>query len=371
MAVINNCPHFGQPTGETVKCEVCGGGITLKIISCDIHGKCTPWREIPGVKFCQKCDDNPNKPKSVQLTGMELQEQQRRVREFNERIRLLSKEDRAAVLEAVNTNARSTMPIQPRFTGTPTMWFVSTGSGISVVWDGTNILTCPYCPCSCITNSGCFPSCQTFVLDGTYSIDSLLPDGFSGLVFVELWGAGGGGGGGASGFDTGGGGGGGGGEYAKKVFDYTKGAGLTVTVGSRGTAGAIAGNGGDGQNSDLSDGSCDAIGGSGGVAGTATGGAGGIAGTGGIGDKKFHGGDGGPGSDSGTGGGGGSSGGQAANGNPGGTPAGGAAPAGGGSGATGSTPGLDGSNPGGGGGGGGTGTAGTNGGLGKAVVCWS
>lgn len=57
------CVHLGESTGELRECPSCGtnkdGKATVKIflMSCAIHGKCTPVKQIDGVKCCMFCAD--------------------------------------------------------------------------------------------------------------------------------------------------------------------------------------------------------------------------------------------------------------------------------------------------------------------------
>lgn len=54
----STCIHLGKWTGELVECHTCKGKVQLKIISCDIHGKCTVAKQIPETACCSTCPDH-------------------------------------------------------------------------------------------------------------------------------------------------------------------------------------------------------------------------------------------------------------------------------------------------------------------------
>jgi len=52
------CPHQGADTGERVACEPCGGKTRLKVLACELHGRCTPSATAPpGLQSCASCPD--------------------------------------------------------------------------------------------------------------------------------------------------------------------------------------------------------------------------------------------------------------------------------------------------------------------------
>lgn len=51
------CLRRGPPTGEVVECPSCSGRVRLKLLACEIHGKCTPAKALPGVATCKTCPD--------------------------------------------------------------------------------------------------------------------------------------------------------------------------------------------------------------------------------------------------------------------------------------------------------------------------
>lgn len=64
---ISKCIHLGEPTGETIRCATCSGTVELKILSCAIHGECTPTKPQPGLSCCAMCSDYRFKPNPVPL----------------------------------------------------------------------------------------------------------------------------------------------------------------------------------------------------------------------------------------------------------------------------------------------------------------
>ena len=57
------CISLGDWTGELIECPSCQGTVKLKIMSCNIHNKCTLEKPLHGVQCCQLCKDY--NPKSV------------------------------------------------------------------------------------------------------------------------------------------------------------------------------------------------------------------------------------------------------------------------------------------------------------------
>ena len=57
------CISLGDWTGELIECLSCQGTVKLKIMSCNIHKKCTLEKPLHGVQCCQLCKDY--NPKSV------------------------------------------------------------------------------------------------------------------------------------------------------------------------------------------------------------------------------------------------------------------------------------------------------------------
>jgi predicted GH43/DUF377 family glycosyl hydrolase len=52
------CEHLGEPTGETVACGTCRGGVKLKLFACAVHGRCTLGKTAaPNVATCEGCGD--------------------------------------------------------------------------------------------------------------------------------------------------------------------------------------------------------------------------------------------------------------------------------------------------------------------------
>ena len=55
------CEHLGRPTGESKKCEVCGGNNEVAIHRCGLHGECTPDRVLVNNRkqwpWCMTCKD--------------------------------------------------------------------------------------------------------------------------------------------------------------------------------------------------------------------------------------------------------------------------------------------------------------------------
>ncbi len=58
------CMYQGDPTGEALPCPPCGGGVSLKVLSCLVHGKCTVKKKVEGIASCAICGDYaPESPK--------------------------------------------------------------------------------------------------------------------------------------------------------------------------------------------------------------------------------------------------------------------------------------------------------------------
>lgn len=53
------CPYLGQPTGEERACKTCAGSVSLKVLACSLHTRCTVAKPVDGVACCEKCDDHP------------------------------------------------------------------------------------------------------------------------------------------------------------------------------------------------------------------------------------------------------------------------------------------------------------------------
>jgi len=54
---LGNCTWRGEHTG-LVKCPSCGGGgVSIKVFSCDKHGRCTVARSADGIACCKICTD--------------------------------------------------------------------------------------------------------------------------------------------------------------------------------------------------------------------------------------------------------------------------------------------------------------------------
>ena len=51
------CTHLGEPTGQTVECQSCGGSVRLKVRACAVHGTCTEGKKVDGHACCQGCPD--------------------------------------------------------------------------------------------------------------------------------------------------------------------------------------------------------------------------------------------------------------------------------------------------------------------------
>lgn len=52
---IPPCQHLGPPTGEERACGTCPGSVRLKVLSCAVHGGCTPYKELTGLACCVTC----------------------------------------------------------------------------------------------------------------------------------------------------------------------------------------------------------------------------------------------------------------------------------------------------------------------------
>jgi len=46
------CPHLGEPTGEMLPCNSCGGTVRLKLFDCAVFGQCTIQTRLEGVACC-------------------------------------------------------------------------------------------------------------------------------------------------------------------------------------------------------------------------------------------------------------------------------------------------------------------------------
>lgn len=58
------CPHRGEPTGERHECATCGNGrVSIPVLACAKHGKCTFARKVDGVACCEGCEDDPTRAK--------------------------------------------------------------------------------------------------------------------------------------------------------------------------------------------------------------------------------------------------------------------------------------------------------------------
>jgi SAM-dependent methyltransferase len=56
-ATLEPCVHRGIETGETVECPTCSGTVKLKVLACEVHGKCTVEKPVEGVQCCKGCPD--------------------------------------------------------------------------------------------------------------------------------------------------------------------------------------------------------------------------------------------------------------------------------------------------------------------------
>ena len=61
LASFPQCVHLGEPTGQRLDCQVCGGGKDIPVMSCAVHGECSATRRIVvGGKeypWCRTCKD--------------------------------------------------------------------------------------------------------------------------------------------------------------------------------------------------------------------------------------------------------------------------------------------------------------------------
>ena len=55
------CSHLGEPTGEVRECKTCSGKVTLKVLACDVRGKCTVAKPIDGIACCKTCTPEQGK----------------------------------------------------------------------------------------------------------------------------------------------------------------------------------------------------------------------------------------------------------------------------------------------------------------------
>ena len=53
---LNPCRFQGDPTGITVKCGGCGGGMR-ELFACDIYATCLPLHQAPGIHCCLNCNE--------------------------------------------------------------------------------------------------------------------------------------------------------------------------------------------------------------------------------------------------------------------------------------------------------------------------
>lgn len=49
------CIHLGEPTGERQVCDTCSGKVEIKLMACDVYGKCTTYKKLDGVACCIGC----------------------------------------------------------------------------------------------------------------------------------------------------------------------------------------------------------------------------------------------------------------------------------------------------------------------------
>lgn len=50
------CAHRGAETRK-VECPTCGGGVSLKVFACALHGECTIAKQVDGLACCATCPD--------------------------------------------------------------------------------------------------------------------------------------------------------------------------------------------------------------------------------------------------------------------------------------------------------------------------
>lgn len=64
-----DCRHLGTDTGDRIKCVPCGGGVSLKVMACKVHGKCTVGKPADGLACCATCPSH--EPKASQSVWRE------------------------------------------------------------------------------------------------------------------------------------------------------------------------------------------------------------------------------------------------------------------------------------------------------------
>lgn len=61
----NPCIFLGRETGEVKDCTSCGGKVSLKVLSCKIHGNCTIYKPQPDIACCTNCQQYQTVPLRV------------------------------------------------------------------------------------------------------------------------------------------------------------------------------------------------------------------------------------------------------------------------------------------------------------------
>ncbi len=56
IAAIETCVARRKTIGFQL-CETCNGNVRIKTFACDIHGKCTLKKQLPGIACCATCKD--------------------------------------------------------------------------------------------------------------------------------------------------------------------------------------------------------------------------------------------------------------------------------------------------------------------------
>lgn len=78
------CRHFGEPTGETVRCPSCRGHVEVKLFRCGVYGECTTHKVVGGTACCRTvggCPGRQASPREGQGAQMEAKAKaQRRAR---------------------------------------------------------------------------------------------------------------------------------------------------------------------------------------------------------------------------------------------------------------------------------------------------